>query len=161
MLVCRAHLFDHLVGAGEQRWWHVEAEHCAVWRLMTSSNLVDCTDRQVGRLRALEDAADVDAGLTIGIVDVGPVAHQPTDFGKVARHTYGGNRVACRQVGELDSPVGEEGVGADEQCVGALARKGFEGRIDLTAGAGVEDLDLQPQRAQPLPPLSPWTRHAR
>ena len=35
--------FDHLVGAGEQRRRHGEAEHPRGLRLMTSSNLVDCT----------------------------------------------------------------------------------------------------------------------
>ena len=35
--------FDHLVGAGEQCWRHSEAEHPAVWALMTSSSLLDCT----------------------------------------------------------------------------------------------------------------------
>ena len=41
---------------------------------MTSSNLVDCSDRQITGLRTLEDAAGIDAGLPIGIVEVGSVA---------------------------------------------------------------------------------------
>ena len=41
----------------------------------------------------------------------------------------------------------EEGVAADEERVGPLAHKSCEGRIDLAAGAGVEDLDLQPHGA--------------
>ena len=41
-------------------------------------------------------------------------------------------------------PAGcEKGVAADEEGVGPLAHKSCEGRIDLSAGAGVEDLDLQ------------------
>ena len=39
----------------------------AVLRLITNSNLVGLYDRQVGGLRALEDAAGIDANLTIGI----------------------------------------------------------------------------------------------
>ena len=42
---------------------HVEAERPRGRRLMTNSNLVDCIDRQVGGLGALEDAAGVDAKL--------------------------------------------------------------------------------------------------
>jgi hypothetical protein len=45
-------------------------------------------------------------------------------------------------VDQLDTPVGEEGVGADKEGVGPLAHKCCEGRIDLAAGARVEDYDL-------------------
>ena len=41
----------------------------------------------------------------------------------------------------------KKGSTADEKGVGPLAHKGCEGRIDLAAGAGVEDLDLQPDGA--------------
>ena len=55
--------------------------------------------------------------------------------------------MARRQVDQLDTPAVEKGVVADEKGVGPLAHKGCEGRIDLAAGAGVEDLDLQPHGA--------------
>ena len=55
--------------------------------------------------------------------------------------------MARRQSGQLDTPAVEEGVAADEERVGPLAHKRCEGRIDLAAGAGVEDLDLQPHGA--------------
>ena len=48
---------------------------------------------------------------------------------------------------QLDTPAGEKGVAADEEGVGPLAHERCEGRIDLAAGAGVEDLDLQPHGA--------------
>ena len=41
-------------------------------------------DRQVGRLLALEDAAGVDAGLTITVREVGSVADQPAGFRDLA-----------------------------------------------------------------------------
>ena len=53
--------------------------------------------------------------------------------------------MARRQCCKLHAPAGEERVGADEEGVGPLAHEGAEGRIDLAAGAGVEDLDLQPE----------------
>ena len=56
--------------------------------------------------------------------------------------------MARRQVDQLDAPADEKGVGADEEGVGPLAHKSCEGRIDLAAGAGVEDLDLQPHGAR-------------
>src|SRR5262249_6332773 len=42
----------------------------AVWWLMTSSSLVDCTTGRSSGLGALEDVADIDADLTISIHNV-------------------------------------------------------------------------------------------
>ena len=47
----------------------------------------------------------------------------------------------------MDPPAVEKGVAGDEKGVRPLAHKRCEGRIDLAAGAGVEDLDLQPHGA--------------
>jgi hypothetical protein len=44
----------------------------------------------------------------------------------------------------LDAPDGEERVAGDEQAIGPLAHEGYEGGIDLAAGAGIEHVDLQP-----------------
>src|SRR6185369_4600526 len=51
--------------------------------------------------------------------------------------------MAHGQGGKLHPPAGEEAVAADEECVGPLACESYESRIDLAAGADVEDLDLQ------------------
>ena len=49
----------------------------AILRLIISSNFVDRSiDRQIGGLRALEDAAGIDADLAQRVRRVGPVAHQ-------------------------------------------------------------------------------------
>jgi hypothetical protein len=47
----------------------------------------------------------------------------------------------------LKPPAIEKCVGADEEGIGPLARDRRKCRIDLVAGAGVEDLDLQPNDA--------------
>jgi hypothetical protein len=62
---------------------HGEAEYLAVSALMTSSNLLACTTGKVRRFGALEDAAGIDADLTIHVRKVRSVAHEPADFGKV------------------------------------------------------------------------------
>ena len=43
---------------------------------------------------------------------------------------------------QLDAPAVQEGIAAHKKRVGPLAHEGCEGRVDLTAGAGVEHLDL-------------------
>ena len=55
--------------------------------------------------------------------------------------------MARRERRKLHAPAGEEAVGGDEEGIGALAREGGESRIDLAAGAGVEDLNLQSEGA--------------
>ena len=55
--------------------------------------------------------------------------------------------MACRQLGQLDAPVDPEGAGPDEEGVGSLVHKRRERGIDLMDGAGVENLDLQPNGA--------------
>src|SRR4029453_8242846 len=53
-------------------------------------------------------------------------------------------RGECRK---LDSSGVEEPVGGNEECVGPVARNSGEGRLDLPAGAGVDDLNLQSEGA--------------
>ena len=43
---------------------------------------------------------------------------------------------------DLDTPAVEEGVVANIKGVGPLDRKSCEGRVDLPAGAAIEDLNL-------------------
>ena len=50
--------------------------------------------------------------------------------------------MARRQVGQLDTSADEKGTGANVEGVGPLAYESCEGRVDLAAGAGVEDLDV-------------------
>src|SRR5262249_43773269 len=77
--------FDHLVGAGEQRRRHFEAERHRGRQVDHEVELRRLHDRQIGRLLALENAAGVDAHLTQRIVDIGAVAHQAPRLGIVAR----------------------------------------------------------------------------
>jgi len=92
----------------------------AVWWLMTSSNLLDCT-RQIRRLGALEDAAGIDAGLTIGVGNVASVAHQSADFGKFAPRIDRGQPMVRRLLRELHAPAVEKTISGNEEGLGQLA----------------------------------------
>jgi hypothetical protein len=56
-------LFDHLVGAGEQRDRDGDAKRLGFLEVDDQLDLGELLDRQIGRLLALKNAAGVDAGL--------------------------------------------------------------------------------------------------
>ena len=68
--------FDHLVDAGEQRWWNSEAERFG--RFQIDDQLIFCRRlyRQVCRLLALEDAIDVAGGAPELVKDIWTVGDQ-------------------------------------------------------------------------------------
>jgi hypothetical protein len=86
--------------------------------------------RQVRGLHVLEDAAGVDADLTPRTRNVGSVAHESAGFGRFARRNGDGDRVLCRQDGNLNP--------SDDKKV-SLLTKSASGR-------------LRPKAAVRLPP---------
>src|SRR5262249_27884325 len=72
-----AHSLDHLVGVGEQRRRNFKAQYPRGLEIDDQLELGRLRDRQVGRLRALEDATGIDAHLTERIDRARSVAHQP------------------------------------------------------------------------------------
>jgi hypothetical protein len=83
----------------------------------------------------------------ITVREVGSVAHQSAGFDKLTNPISCRNPVARRQGGKLDSAAEEECLAANEEGVGVVARERVKGRLDLAAGTGVEDLNLQPKSA--------------
>ena len=111
-----------------------------------SSILLDCTDRQAERLRArFEDAADIDANLhdTHRAMLLPYAVMRAADLGVCASpNRLRGASPASRTI--AGARAVEERVLADEQDgVGPLARKGRGCRVDVAAGGGIEDVDLQ------------------
>ena len=119
----------------------------AVLRLITSSNLVGCCTGKSAGFSPLRMPTDVDAGLTIEIRIVGSVAHQAAAFNMIALEVGRGKRIARCQGHELRALGNEERVGTDEQGFGTPARESRESRVELPAGAGIVDLDVETERA--------------
>src|SRR4029077_16951344 len=84
MPITRGGSFDHLVGLGEQRRRHFKAEHECRLGIDDQLELGCLHDRQVGGLRALKDAARIDADLTIGVRNIGSVTDEPASLDLVA-----------------------------------------------------------------------------
>src|SRR6516164_1396613 len=56
------------------------------------------------------------------------------------------DRMTCRPLGQLDTPVEQERADTDEESIGSLVCKRSERRIDLADGAGFENLNLHAHR---------------
>src|SRR5215831_8289525 len=139
--------FDYLVGHSEELVWDSEAEYACGLCVDDQLQLARLHDRQIRRLRALEDAAGIDADLTKCIRRVASIADKPANFSEVAVCKCRGDRVARRQIDQLEAAANEKAIAADEKRVGPLAHKSCKGRVDLPTVAGLEDLELQPHSA--------------
>ena len=126
---------------------HVEAKCPGRLQVDQKLEFSGLCDRQVGGLHALEDLTGVNADLTKHVWNIGPIAHQPTGFDKITLGIGRGNPIMRRERHKLDEPASEEPVRGDEESVGPVAHEGAEGRLDLAAGACVEDSNLQSEGA--------------
>src|SRR5262249_13915760 len=92
---------------------------------------------------ALENAAGIGASLPVRLGQACSVTHQTADFRIAAPAMDGRDHMACREMSQLDTSVGEKGAATNEQRVWPMARKRRKGGIDFCDTAGVEHPDLQ------------------
>jgi hypothetical protein len=83
-------LFDHLVGAGEQRWGQFKAT--CLGRPQVDHQLVFgwSLNRKISRLFALKHTIDVGSRARINIEDVWSVGGEPSARGKISERIDGG-----------------------------------------------------------------------
>src|SRR5262245_66342910 len=86
--------FNHLVGEREQPVRNLEAERLGGLEVDHQLELGRLLDRQIARLGALENPADVNAGLAIGVRKVRSIAHQTPGCGVLPQIVDRGNRIA-------------------------------------------------------------------
>src|SRR6516165_10228820 len=135
--------FNHLVSSREQAWREGEAKCLGGVEVDHELELGRLHDRQVGGLLALENPAGVNAGLAICVAKVRSVAHQAADLGSLAPGIDRRHPVVSRQRSELYATVVGQRAGSYQKRINRLLRKARKGRINVTAGGGLdEDVDL-------------------
>ena len=139
-----------LVGAREQRRGYRDAKRLGGLHVDDQFDFRLLQDRQVGGFFTLEDSPRIDANLTIGVIDIGSVAHEPANFDVVARAETGWQPIPRRQNGKLNFPGVEENVRRDKQRIGPVTAKTDKGLVNLLASGCVNHLDLQPEPTRRL-----------
>src|SRR5262245_8769915 len=135
--------FDHHVGELLKMQRHLDPERPSRLHIDDELELGRLQDRQIGGLRTLQDLTGVGTDLVIHVHAIAIVGHQSAGFDSLATGIAHGNPVMCRKRDKLEASAREEDITSDVQGVGAIAHESGEGRLDLAAGAGVEDLNLQ------------------
>src|SRR5262249_43381829 len=135
-----------LVGNSKQPWRKAEAECPGGVEVDHELEFDRLHDRQVGGLLALENPAGVYAGLAICVTKARSVAHQAADLGSVAPGIDRKHPMVGRQCNELYATVVEERAGTYQQRINRLLGKSHKGHTNVTAGAGLKDFDLLPDR---------------
>src|SRR5262252_8283451 len=102
--------FNHLVGAQQDPSWQLDSDRSCGLEVDDKLEFRGLLDRQVGRLRALEDLTGIGPDLTPHVLTIGRVAHQPTGFDSLARGINRGNAIARCERRKLDAPAREEHV---------------------------------------------------
>src|SRR6266403_902541 len=105
-----ASLFDHLVGAYEQRGGQFQAKRRGRLQVYDELKFRWLRHRQVRGLFPLENPADVNAGLAKTIGKPGSVAHQAAAGDEIPMWVHRGNGMARGQRHELFKPAEEEWV---------------------------------------------------
>src|SRR5262249_9610101 len=112
-------LFNHLVGAAEERKWHRETERLRGLEVEDQFDLGELLHRQGGPILALENATDIDADLAICLRNIAPIAHQAAGRRKWTILIDRGYCIAKGQCSELFTSAVEERIRSDHECADA------------------------------------------
>src|SRR5262249_52555863 len=125
----------------EKRVCHGNAKSACGLEIDDEIELGRLQNRQVGRFFALENSANVDAQLMLGVTEATSIAYQASINGVLPGGEYRRHRVAREYGAEPFAVAAEQGVGNDEQRVDLLIRKTGDGWLEIAFGAGSDNFE--------------------
>src|SRR5919198_907605 len=132
--------FDHLVGAREQCWRHLEAEGPGGLEIDHKVEPSRLDDRQVCWLFAVENPARINGGLAIFVRNAGSVAHETASGDELTIMIECRNGVVFRQRDQLLAAPIKERIGGDNKRSWSLLCRNRKGQINLGFTACTEDV---------------------
>src|SRR5262245_58505193 len=140
-------LFDDLVGDRENAGRNSEAECLGSLKVHDQLELGRLCDRQVGRLFTLENTPDVNAGHVIGFGPARSIAFETASRHELASLIDRRHALPCRQSHELFGTTIKKLAGSDDERVCPQLGQSCKRRTDFSFCAGIQDMDLQTERA--------------
>src|SRR5438067_2407477 len=80
----RSRLFDHLVGAGEDRWWHGKAQRLVSLKIDYQLDSRRLLDWQIGGPAAFDDLSGIYANVAVGGREARSITDQPAGSNELA-----------------------------------------------------------------------------
>ena len=144
----RIQLFDHLVGAGEQRPRNGQAERFDGLEIEYKSQFGGSPYREIARFCAFQNLPGVDADLVIQVENAGSVAHQSPSRGELAPIVNCRNRMASCQRDDLFVMVEEEYVAGGPVAELVGIEGGVVSGVFNLESSGVEAPDRRPRHEE-------------
>jgi hypothetical protein len=113
-------LFDHLVGAGEERRGHLKAERLRGLHVQDELEFGRLQHRQIGWSRTVENKADIMSDLAIPISKIGAVTQETAGLDLLTEGVDRGQRIARRQDGKLNASGPKRRVVRDQKPLHAF-----------------------------------------